>query len=99
MTYREMPWRHADGVVSIGATTVSLEIECERCPQSKWPGYRNIAPLTLNAARKRVHRHIAATGHIVSVFQSVNRTYGPDPRDLPDPLDDATDLGGDEDRP
>lgn len=28
-----------------------------------------------------------------------NVVRGLDPRDLPDPLDDATDLGGDEDRP
>ena len=77
---RGVPWRHADGAASLSARTASVEIECETCPQDRWPGFRGIAPRTLDAARKRAHRHIAATGHRVTVWQSVIHVYGRDPR-------------------
>ncbi|MBE3073138.1 MAG: hypothetical protein IMZ67_09200 [Acidobacteria bacterium] len=78
--YRGVPWPTQDGALSIGATTRSVEIECDACPQSDWPGDRGIVVLSVAAARKRAHRHIATTGHTVRVWQSTERVYGPDTR-------------------
>lgn len=74
MSYREMPWPHADGVMTYRREAGYAYAFCEVC---WWRG----KAATLRPARKAAHRHVAATGHTVKVTQSVGYVYGPDKRE------------------
>lgn len=71
---REMPWPHADGVMTLDTTEAEATVECNNCREL----YEDRP--TLRSARGVAHRHVAATGHAVLVTARRDYLYGPDAR-------------------